>query len=160
MNSRVGFGYDVHRLDQAAIGLRDLVLGGVVFDGFAPVVANSDGDVVVHAVIDAILGGACMGDIGEWFAEDSDEYKGIDSLVLLKKIVTEVQAKGYRIINVDVTVVAQEPKLKDKKSDIRLKLSELLTADVNVKATSPERVGSLGNKEAIACFALANLSKA
>lgn len=159
MSNRVGFGYDIHKIDYEANGDRALVLGGIVFEEFAPVIANSDGDVVIHAIIDAILGASCMGDIGEWFAEDSNDFKGIDSSILLKRVVDEVNVNNFKIENIDVTVVAQEPKLKDRKSEMKNNLSEIVKADVNIKATSPERVGSLGNKEAIACFALANLLK-
>jgi 2-C-methyl-D-erythritol 2,4-cyclodiphosphate synthase len=159
MNTRIGFGYDIHRFDDSSTLNKKLVLGGIVFANEPSVVANSDGDVVIHAIIDALLGASCMGDIGDWFSEDSQEFKDIDSTLLLKKVLKEVRSLNFIVENVDLTVVAQEPKLKKTKSDIKAKLEDIIEADVNVKATSPEKVGALGNKEAIACFALVNLSK-
>ena len=151
---RVGIGYDVHRLK---IGRR-LIIGGVHIDHQTGLDGHSDADVLTHAVIDAILGAAGLGDIGELFAADDPKFENASSLDLLSTAVEAVIAAGYRIVNVDSTVIAEEPRLAPHLPAMRGNLAQRLEIDhVSVKATSPEGLGALGRKEGIAAHAMALL---
>ncbi len=151
-----GIGYDVHRFVEN----RKLILGGVRFDHPLGLSGHSDADVVLHAVADAILGAASLGDIGELFPDTDDKWKGISSQVLLDKIIELVNEKGLLVNNVDVIYIAQEPKIGKKKKEMELRISEILKVDVervNVKATTTEGLGSIGRSEGAAAQAIATL---
>ncbi len=150
---RVGIGHDTHRL---AAG-RPLILGGVRIEHPRGLVGHSDADVVFHAVADALLGAAALGDIGEHYPNDDPRWEGLDSARLLGEVVALVREAGWRPLNCDVIVHAQEPKLTPHKPAIRVNLARLLglaPAAVNVKAKTGERVGPIGRAEAIACEAV------
>jgi len=145
---RVGSGFDTHRL---APGNPLVIGGGVVPHGVGPV-AHSDGDVLLHALTDALLGAAGLGDIGEWFPDNDPKYEGADSALLLKKVMRELADLGWKPINVDATVFAQRPKLSPYKEAIRQRVADLvgLPRDaVNIKAKTGEKVGPVGREEAI-----------
>ena len=155
---RVGIGYDVHRL----VSNRKLILGGVEVSYHLGLLGHSDADVLTHAIIDAILGAAALGDIGTHFPDTDARYEGVDSLVLLRDIVAEVKLQGYQIENIDSTVIAQRPKLAPYISDMRARLAETLdiaVAQINVKATTAEELGVVGEGKAIVAHAIACLSR-
>ncbi len=153
----VGIGYDVHRFVEN----RKLILGGVCFDHPLGLSGHSDADVVLHAVGDAILGAASLGDIGELFPDTDDRWKGISSQILLDKIIELVNEKGLLVNNVDIIYIAQEPKISKKKKEMEQRISEMLKVDVervNVKATTTEGLGSIGRSEGAAAQAIASLT--
>ena len=156
---RVGIGYDVHPL----VAGRALVLGGVELPGERGLQGHSDADALCHAVIDALLGAAALGDIGQHFPEGDPQYEGISSLELLAMAAAAVEEAGYRIANVDSTVVAQEPRLSGHLAQMARNLADRLGLEpdgVSVKATSPERMGSLGRGDGIAAQAVVLLERA
>jgi 2-C-methyl-D-erythritol 2,4-cyclodiphosphate synthase len=149
---RVGIGHDTHRLADG----RPLILGGVVIEHSRGLVGHSDADVVLHAVTDALLGAAALGDIGDAFPDDNPAYKNADSRLFLESTLTRLNQAGWCVVNVDVTIFAQEPRLGAVKGRIRQRLAELLQLPptaVNVKAKTGEKVGHIGRAEAIACQA-------
>lgn len=149
MDFRIGNGYDVHQL---APGL-PLVLGGVRIPHTKGCVAHSDGDVLIHALCDALLGALALGDIGHHFPDTSDEFAGIDSRILLSRVVAMVREAGWEIVNADNTILAQQPKIAPHILPMRQALAEILgiPADcVSVKATTTERLGFTGREEGIA----------
>ncbi len=151
-----GIGYDVHRFVEN----RKLILGGVNFDHHLGLSGHSDADVVLHALGDAILGAASLGDIGELFPDTDDKWKGISSLILLDKIIELVNEKGLHVNNVDIIYIAQEPKISKKKKEMEQRIAEILKVDmerVNVKATTTEGLGSIGRSEGAAAQAIATL---
>ena len=151
-----GIGYDVHRFVEN----RKLILGGVNFDHHLGLSGHSDADVVLHAVGDAILGAASLGDIGELFPDTDDKWKGISSQILLDKIIELVNKKGLYINNVDIIYIAQEPKISKKKKEMEQRIAKILKVDmerVNVKATTTEGLGSIGRSEGAASQAIATL---
>jgi len=153
MNFRIGHGFDVHAFGGAG----PVTLGGVVIDHPRGLLAHSDGDVVLHAVADALLGALALGDIGHHFPDDDPAFKGIDSRILLRKVFADVCAAGYQLNNLDVTIMAQAPKMAPHISDMRQCLAADLAADinqVNVKATTTEQLGFVGRKEGIAAEAV------
>jgi 2-C-methyl-D-erythritol 2,4-cyclodiphosphate synthase len=150
---RVGIGHDTHRLVDG----RPLILGGVRIDHPRGLFGHSDADVVLHAVADALLGAAALGDIGEHFPDTDPRWQGLDSGHLLSEVVETVARAGWKVGNCDVVIHAQEPKLMTHKLTIRENLAELLGVDrsaVNVKAKTGEHVGPIGRGEAIACEAI------
>lgn len=150
---RIGHGYDVHRLAEG----RDLIIGGVKIPHDAGLLGHSDADVLAHALMDALLGAAGLGDIGRHFPDKDVLYKGADSIRLLEECVGKVRAKGYGIGNVDCTIVAQAPKLKEYMDDMQQILAEACGVEidrVNVKATTEERLGFTGRKQGIAAHAV------
>lgn len=150
--SRIGIGYDVHRLQE---GL-PLWLGGIQIDHTHGLVGHSDADVLIHAICDAILGAAALGDIGQHFPDTDPKYKGIDSKLLLKACVELIEEKGYHIGNIDSIVCAQRPKLAPHIQQMREVLSQVmgLTIDqVSVKATTTEHLGFEGREEGISAYA-------
>ena len=152
----VGIGYDVHRFVEN----RKLILGGVCFDHPLGLSGHSDADVVLHAVGDAILGAASLGDIGELFPDTDDKWKGISSQILLDKIMELVNEKELLVNNVDIIYIAQEPKISKKKKEMEQRISEILKVDmrrVNVKATTTEGLGFIGRSEGAAAQAIATL---
>jgi 2-C-methyl-D-erythritol 2,4-cyclodiphosphate synthase len=151
---RVGIGHDTHRLAEG----RPLLLGGVRVEHARGLVGHSDADVVLHAVTDALLGAAGLGDIGDAYPDTDPAYAGADSRRFLTETLARLARGGWRVVNVDVTVFAQEPKLGPVKAAIRASLAGLLGLDpgsVNVKAKTGERVGHIGRAEAIGCQAVA-----
>ena len=154
MDFRIGHGYDVHAL---ADGL-PLVLGGVEIAHTKGCVAHSDGDVAIHALCDALLGAAALGDIGLHFPDTSDDYKGIDSKLLLHRVAELLAQKGYRIGNVDCTIRMQRPKLRPHIDAMRAAMAEAMgveTDRVSVKATTTERLGFEGREEGVSVSAVA-----
>jgi len=150
---RVGLGHDTHRLVEG----RPLILGGVRIEHPRGLYGHSDADVVLHAVTDALLGAAGLGDIGDAFPDTDPAHKDRDSRFFLEGALTRLNQGGWRVVNVDVTVFAQEPKLGPVKDRIRRNLAELLalpTEAVNVKAKTGENVGHIGRAEAIGCQAV------
>ncbi|WP_196137872.1 2-C-methyl-D-erythritol 2,4-cyclodiphosphate synthase [Aliikangiella sp. G2MR2-5] len=146
---RIGHGFDVHAFG----GDKPLILGGVVFENHQGLLAHSDGDVVLHAVCDSLLGAAALGDIGKHFPDNDPAFSGADSRVLLKEVVRLVSSKCYQVSNLDITVVAQTPKMSPKIESIRANIAQDLSISldqVNVKATTTEALGYVGRKEGIA----------
>lgn len=157
-NYRIGQGYDVHRLAE---GL-PLRLGGVTISHSKGCIAHSDGDAVIHALCDALLGAAALGDIGLWFPDTSDEFKGIDSVELLRRTVAVIREKGYEIGNVDCTIALQVPKIRPYIDDMRRVLADAMGVDtdvVSVKATTTERLGFVGREEGVEAYAIAIIYK-
>ena len=155
---RIGHGYDVHRLVEG----RDLILGGVKIPHPVGLDGHSDADVLLHAVSDALLGAAGLGDIGRHFPDTDPKYKGADSLKLLEEVGQKVAAAGYRISNIDVTMIAQRPKLKDHIPQMvrNIAAAVKLSPDrVNVKATTVERLGFTGREEGLSCHAVCLLEE-
>ncbi len=153
MSMRIGHGYDVHRLVEG----RDLILGGVLIPYTKGLLGHSDADVLLHAISDALLGAAALGDIGGLFPDTDPQYKDADSLVLLQQVVAAVRAAGYQPGNIDATVLAQAPKLKPYIAAMRERIAKAcgLSADaVNVKATTEEGLGFTGTGEGIAAHAV------
>ena len=149
---RIGNGYDVHQLAE---GL-PLVLGGVEIPHTKGCVAHSDGDVLIHALCDALLGALALGDIGQHFPDTSDDYKGIDSKILLARVVEMIRDKGWTVVNVDVTLLAQKPKIAPFVPQMRQVLAGILGLPeeaVSVKATTTERLGFVGREEGVAAYA-------
>ena len=155
---RIGHGYDVHRFAQG----RALILGGVDIPFHAGLDGHSDADVLLHAVMDALLGAAGLRDIGFHFPDTDMRYKGADSRMLLRSVKEKLDAAGYRVSNVDVTVIAQNPKLKPHIPQMMVNIASDLQIDatrVNVKATTEEGLGFTGNQEGMACHAVCLLEE-
>jgi len=153
---RIGLGYDIHRL----VVERKLVLGGVEIPYEKGLLGHSDADVLVHAICDALLGAAGLGDIGLHFPDSDARYKDIDSIVLLVKTREMILEKGMGIINIDATIFAQAPRLSPYREEMQLKLSEALDIQpscINIKATTTEGIGLIGNQEAIGAMGIALL---
>ncbi len=153
MSVRVGQGFDVHPFSDDPD--RRLVLGGVLFDGARGLAGHSDADVIAHAVTDALLGAAGLGDIGQHFPDTDPALAGADSIALLRRAVADVRAAGWRPSNVDCTVVLEAPKLAPQRDAMQDTLSGAVGAPVTVKGKRAEGLGSLGREEGIACFAVA-----
>ncbi|MCL4421639.1 MAG: 2-C-methyl-D-erythritol 2,4-cyclodiphosphate synthase [Actinobacteria bacterium] len=152
---RIGLGLDVHPF--SSVEQRPLVLAGVHLEGERGLVGHSDADVVAHAVADALLGAAGLGDLGRHFPDDSPQHLGADSLAILASVKEMVEAKGWRLVNADCTVVAQTPRLSPYLDAMSANLSTLIGAPISLKAASPELLGALGRSEGIACMAVALL---
>ena len=155
---RIGHGYDVHKLVEG----RDLILGGVKIPYEKGLLGHSDADVLLHAVSDALLGAAGLGDIGRHFPDTDPRYKGADSLELLRIVGRKVRAAGYRVSNVDVTMIAQRPKLKDyidRMTENIASVLEIAPDRVNVKATTEEHLGFTGSGEGMSCHAVCLLEE-
>ena len=155
---RIGHGYDVHKLVEG----RDLLLGGVKIEYEKGLLGHSDADVLLHAVSDALLGAAGLGDIGRHFPDTDPKYKGADSLKLLEIVAEKVQAEGYRVSNIDVTMIAQRPKLKDHIPQMVKNIADAVGVAenrVNVKATTEEKLGFTGTGEGMSCHAVCLLEE-
>ncbi len=155
---RIGHGYDVHKLVEG----RDLILGGVKIEHSLGLLGHSDADVLLHAVSDALLGAAGLGDIGKHFPDTDPRYKGADSLELLRIVGEKVAAKGYRVSNIDVTMIAQRPKLRPHIEKMEQNIASAVGIDpsrVNVKATTEERLGFTGQEQGMACHAVCLLEE-
>ncbi len=158
MDFRVGFGYDSHRFAPG----RPLVIGGVVVPYELGLAAHSDGDVLIHAVCDALLGAAGLKDIGTWFPDTDDTYKNADSTLLLAKVVEVIKERGWQVNNLDCTLVLERPKMKPHIDNIILRLSQLLdvsSENIAVKAKTNEKMGFTGAGEGIAAVAAVTLRK-
>ena len=156
---RIGFGYDIHRLAEG----RDFWLGGIIIPHTKGALGHSDADVLIHAIIDALFGAASLGDIGTHFPDTSPEFKGIDSKMLLVRAMELISAKGYRIGNLDATIVLQTPKLQPFIPEIKKTLAPILRItedDLSIKAKTSERLGFVGREEGIATAAVALIERA
>ena len=150
---RIGMGYDVHRLEAG----RDLIVGGVKIEYEKGLLGHSDADVLTHAIMDAILGAACLGDIGLHFPDTAGEYKDISSIVLLERVRDLIKDAGYEIGNIDATIIAQTPKMRPYIDAMREKIAEALCIDINhinIKATTEEHLGFTGRGEGISSQAI------
>ena len=155
---RIGIGYDVHPL----VTERKLVLGGVTIPFAKGLDGWSDADVLTHAVMDALLGAAALGDIGHYFPPGDEQYKDASSLGLLEEVVNKLEAKGYRVGNIDVTVVAEKPKLREYIIKMRKKLSNAIGIDINrvsVKASTNNQLGFIGEGKGIAAYAVVGIEE-
>ncbi len=158
MNYRIGLGYDVHSL---AVG-QNLCLGGLIIPHEKGTVGHSDGDVLIHAICDALLGAANLRDIGYHFPDTSDEFKGIDSKILLKRTVSMLTDKGYSIVNIDVTICLQAPRIMDVIPDMKEILANVMkiqTDQISIKATTTEKMGFVGREEGVSTYAIAMIGK-
>lgn len=158
MNFRIGYGYDVHEL---AVG-KELFLGGIKIPHTKGCIAHSDGDVLIHAICDALLGAAAMRDIGYHFPDTNSEYKNIDSKILLQKTLTLINDKGYSLVNLDSTICLQQPKISSYIPEIIKTLASILNTDeetISVKATTTEKLGFVGKEEGIAAHAIVLIQK-
>ncbi len=149
MDFRVGFGYDVHRL----VPDRELILGGVKIEHSLGLLGHSDADCLLHAICDALLGAACLGDIGRHFPDSDPKFKGISSLVLLKEVKKKIEKAGFKVQNVDATIVAQAPRLSPHINKMQENISTVLNCpNINIKATTTEGLGFCGKELGIACY--------
>jgi 2-C-methyl-D-erythritol 2,4-cyclodiphosphate synthase len=155
---RVGLGHDTHRLDPD----RPLILGGLRIEHSRGLIGHSDADVVLHALSDALLGAAGLGDIGDAYSDTDPKHKDCDSRIFVTETLKRLSEKGYRVVNIDLTIFAQEPKLGPIKAKMREHLAQMLglaVDDVNVKAKTGERVGAIGRGEAIGCQVIALIER-
>lgn len=153
---RVGIGYDIHRLEKN----RNLILGNIKIPYEMGLVAHSDGDVLIHAIIDSLLGAMGEKDIGSFFPDTDMKYKNISSRILLEKVVEILDKKNMKIVNIDTIIVAERPKLSQYIDKITLRLAEILEIDesmISVKATTNERIGDIGDGKAILSFAISSI---
>jgi 2-C-methyl-D-erythritol 2,4-cyclodiphosphate synthase len=156
---RVGQGFDVHRFAEITEPGRVLVLGGVAFPGERTLVGHSDADVIAHAAADALLGAAGLGDIGQHYPDTDPAWKGADSLAILRDVASKLSALGWRISNVDCSVVCEEPRIAPHRDAMIALLSAAAGAPISVKGRRAEGLGSIGRGEGIACFASALIMK-
>lgn len=159
MDIRVGQGFDVHRFSDAPIAGRHLILGGVVFDGDRVLIGHSDADVVAHAVADALLGAAGLGDIGQHYPDTDAQWKGANSLMILTDVAHKLRDAGWKIGNVDCSVVCESPVIAPHRDQMQTLLSEAAGAPVSVKGRRAEGLGAIGRSEGIVCFASAVITR-
>ncbi len=155
---RIGKSTDIHRLEKGY----KLIIGGVLIPSSIGSVAHSDGDCLLHTVCESLIGALALGDLGKLFPDTSDEFKGISSGILVKRVMSLVKEKGYKVINLDSTVFLEEPKLRSYIDEMRENIAALLEIDINqvsVKATTSEKVGIVGRKEAIVAESIVLLDK-
>lgn len=155
---RIGFGFDVHQLQEG----RDFWLGGIKIPAKKGILGHSDADVLLHAICDAILGSLALGDIGKHFPDTDHSFKGIDSKLLLAKVIELITAKGYKIGNIDTTVVCQQPKIMPYADEMRACIAQICNIsldDISIKATTNETMGFIGREEGIVAYAVALLVK-
>jgi 2-C-methyl-D-erythritol 2,4-cyclodiphosphate synthase len=154
---RVGIGVDAHKLERGV----PLILGGVRFDFDRGLAGHSDGDVLAHALVDALLGAAGLGDIGSLFPSDDEQYRGADSLGLLREAYRQVQEAGWALVNADCVLIGQEPKIARRREEMRERLSEACGGgEINVRATTTDHMGFTGRGEGLAAHAVALLERA
>ena len=150
---RIGHGYDVHKLTEG----RKLIIGGVEIPYEKGLLGHSDADVLLHAISDALLGAAALGDIGKLFPDTDPQFKGADSLKLMAEVYRQIKAKGYKVVNVDATIIAQKPKMRPHIDAMRSNIAETLGVDIdciNIKATTEEGLGFTGAMEGMAAHAV------
>jgi 2-C-methyl-D-erythritol 2,4-cyclodiphosphate synthase len=153
----IGFGYDIHRLEYG----RKFILGGIEISSDIGPIAHSDGDVLIHSIIDSILGACSLGDIGEMFPDTDNKYKNISSVELLKEVLDKINQK-FRIINIDCMIILEKPKLKEYKIQIKENISKILNLDisrVNIKAGTNEKIDALGRNEACAVYSVCQVEE-
>tara|TARA_X000000368_G_C22778074_1_gene600248 strand:+ start:35 stop:523 length:489 start_codon:yes stop_codon:yes gene_type:complete len=158
MKIRVGFGFDVHQLKDGI----DFWLGGIIIPYKKGATGHSDADVLIHSICDALLGAANLGDIGKHFPDNSDDYKNIDSKILLSSVISMITEKGYEIINIDSTICLQLPKLSPYIYSMKVELSKCMgidIEDISIKATTTERLGFIGKEKGIAAYATVLIKK-
>jgi len=158
MSFRIGFGIDFHQL----VNDRDLYIGGIKIPHSKGALGHSDADVLLHAICDAMLGAACLGDIGTHFPDTSSEFKNIDSKILLKKTFDLITLATYKIVNIDATICLEIPKIKPyvlQMQEVISKILEINISDVSIKATTTERMGFIGREEGLAAYATILLEK-
>jgi len=158
MKIKVGFGFDVHQLKDNA----DFWLGGIKIEHNKGTIGHSDADVLIHAICDALLGAANMRDIGFHFPPNDNQYKGIDSKVLLRKVIAIIETRGFSVGNIDATIALQEPKISPYMDKMRKVLSETMEIeeeDISIKATTTERLGFEGRQEGVSAYAVVLLQK-
>ena len=157
-NIRIGHGYDVHKLENG----KKFVIGGIEIDHYKGAVGHSDADIVIHVICDALLGAMSLGDIGSHFPDTDETYKNIDSKILLEKVITLVKKNNYNIINIDVTVLLERPKLRNYIDTMRTKLAEIIgtnISQVSIKATTTEGLGFVGREEGVAAHCVCLISQ-
>lgn len=155
---RIGFGFDVHQLQEG----RDFWLGGIKIPAEKGILGHSDADVLLHAICDAILGSLALGDIGKHFPDTDQSFKGIDSKILLAKVIELITVKGYKIGNIDTTVVCQKPKIMPYADEMRACIAQICNIgldDISIKATTNETMGFIGREEGIVAYAVVLLLK-
>ncbi|RLD70809.1 MAG: 2-C-methyl-D-erythritol 2,4-cyclodiphosphate synthase [Bacteroidetes bacterium] len=155
---RIGFGYDVHELKEG----ESLIIGGIKIEHYKGTIAHSDGDVLIHAICDALLGAANLRDIGFQFPDTKESLKGIDSKILLKETFRLLKLKGYSIGNIDSSIVLQKPKLKDRIPEMQkilAKILELDSEDLSIKATTTEKLGFVGREDGVSAYATVLIEK-
>ncbi len=153
MNIRIGNGYDIHQL----VADRPLILGGVTIPHTLGLLGHSDADVLTHAIMDALLGALAMGDIGHYFPPSDPKWKGADSLLLLKQVLSLIESQGWNIGNIDSTIVAEQPKLKPHLKSMRSTLAQTMAIEmdqISIKATTNEKLGPPGREEGICAYAV------
>src|SRR5436309_9033108 len=154
---RVGIGFDAHALEEGV----PLVLGGVAFDHPRGLAGHSDGDVLAHALVDAVLGAAGLGDIGSLFPSGDERFRGADSIDLLREAYSQVEDAGWKLVNADCVLVGEEPRIAARRDEMRARLSEAVGgAEVNVRATTTDHLGFTGRGEGLAAHAVALLERA
>tara|TARA_B100000902_G_C26891288_1_gene707521 strand:+ start:81 stop:563 length:483 start_codon:yes stop_codon:yes gene_type:complete len=157
-NIRVGMGYDVHQLDEN----NTFLLGGINIDYEKGIVAHSDGDIVFHALSDALLGAAGLGDIGHFFPDTDMKYKNLDSSLIVLSVLEKLKQLSYNIVNIDITIVLEKPKLQSHLPNIKNSISNYLkisSNNINIKATTSEGMGFVGKGQGIACYAVVLIEK-
>ena len=150
---RVGFGFDVHQLEEG----RDFSLGGIKIAHSKGAIGHSDADVMIHAICDALLGAANLGDIGKHFPDTSSDYKNIDSKVLLQRVCLLIDLKNYKIGNIDITLCLEKPKIASyipQMQSVLAKVMEITEDDISIKATTNEKLGFIGREEGVCCYAV------
>ena len=150
---RIGFGFDVHQLEEG----RDFCLGGIKIAHSKGAVGHSDADVMIHAICDALLGAANLGDIGKHFPDTSSDYKNIDSKVLLQRVCLLIDLKNYKISNIDITLCLEKPKIAPyipRMQAVLAKVMEITEDDISIKATTNEKLGFIGREEGVCCYAV------
>ncbi len=158
MNIRIGFGLDIHRLEKK----KDFWLGGVKIPHYKGAIGHSDADVLIHAICDALLGAANLGDIGTHFPDISPEFKNIDSKILLKRVIGILKEEGYKVNNIDTTIVLQKPKISSYIPQMKLALAETMSIPqsiISIKATTTETLGYIGREEGVSAHAVALIHK-
>jgi len=158
MNFRIGYGYDVHRMDKG----RKLILGGIKIPHDKGCVAHSDGDVLIHAICDALLGAAALRDIGYHFPDTDNQYKNIDSKILLKKTIRILHDNGYSLVNIDSTICLQKPKIQDFIPEMIQTIASVMNvakSKISIKATTSENLGFIGEEKGIAAHAMVLIEK-
>ncbi|MFO7827318.1 MAG: 2-C-methyl-D-erythritol 2,4-cyclodiphosphate synthase [Bacteroidales bacterium] len=158
MNLRIGYGYDVHRLEEG----RDLILGGIKIPHHKGCVAHSDGDVLIHAICDALLGAAALRDIGYHFPDTDHQFKNIDSKILLQKTIHIISNHGYSLGNLDSTICLQKPKINDYIPEMINTLASVMNTkpnNISIKATTTEKLGFIGKEEGVAAHAVVLIEK-
>jgi|TARA_B110000259_G_C14034537_1_gene408603 2-C-methyl-D-erythritol 2,4-cyclodiphosphate synthase len=157
---RSGIGIDIHKFSNKKLENNFIKIGGIDIDFPRKIIAHSDGDVVIHAIIDALLGAMAKGDIGEYFPDNDLKWKDVDSSLMLLEIKRLLTKNYYKIVNIDLTIICEEPKISNHKVKIKEKLTKILEIDldqINIKATTCEKMGFLGRREGICCQAICNI---